>query len=130
MKRLKLEDPDIVEIDGLVESIDWIACSDKNKSDFTNAVALIHLTTNVKSRVSAVAEARRNSLIGVLATVGILMLFSAELLTIFVATLVTQMLFFGYSQILEFGTEKIFDENKRKMKSLLKSLPQLKGHDE
>jgi ABC-type bacteriocin/lantibiotic exporter with double-glycine peptidase domain len=80
--------------------------------------------------VSAVAEARRNSLIGVLATVGILMLFSAELLTIFVATLVIQMIFFGYSQILEFGTEKIFDENKRKMKSLLKSLPQLKGHDE
>jgi hypothetical protein len=125
-----MEDPDIVEIDNLVETIDWASCSDKNKIEFTNAVAMVHLTTNVKTRVEAVTDARRNSLIGVLAVVGIMMLFSSEIMSILIGALITQMIFFAYSQLLEFGTGKIFDESKRKMKTLLKSLPRLKNHDE
>lgn len=125
-----MEDPDIVEIDNLVETIDWSSCTDKNKIEFANAVATIHLTTNVKSRVEAVSEARRNSLIGVLAVVGVMILLSAELMFVLVGALVTQMIFFAYSQLLEFGTVKIFEESKRKMKNILKSLPRMKNLDE
>lgn len=125
-----MEDPDIVEIDNLVEAIDWTSCSDKNKIEFTNAVTTVHLTTNVKARIEAVADARRNSLIGVLTVVGIMILLSAEPMSVLIGALVTQMIFFAYSQLLEFGTEKIFDESKRKLKTLLKSLPRQKNHDE
>jgi len=130
MKKRIMQDPEITELDNIISNVDWDKVSEKNRVDFISAVSTIHITTNVKTKISAICAARRNSFMAVLVSSAIMLLLSFELITIFVTSLVIQMLFFAYSQVLEFGTDKIFQDSKNQIKALVKGFPKLENRDE